>query len=93
MFVDVNSVTKNADGSYTISGDLKDGVPAQEGRVDTWDFVGHKYKAAYDNFLNAAGLRTASPDMYAPRSRPSGPSARQRCPPVPSAKWAATTTR
>jgi YVTN family beta-propeller protein len=56
VFFDVRAVTKNADGSYTIAGDLKDGAPAQEGRVDTWDFVGRKFKAAYDNFLSAAGL-------------------------------------
>lgn len=56
VFIDVAAVTKNADGSYTLSGDLKDGVPAQDGRVDTWDFTGHKYKAAFDNFLSAADL-------------------------------------
>lgn len=56
VFVEVGSVTKNADGSYTISGDLKDGAPSQDGRVDTWDFAGRKYKAAFDNFLNSAGL-------------------------------------
>lgn len=56
VFVEVGSVAKNADGSYTISGDLKDGAPAQDGRVDTWDFAGRKYKAAFDNFLNSAGL-------------------------------------
>lgn len=56
VFVEVGSVTKNTDGSYTISGDLKDGAPAQDGRVDTWDFAGRKYKAAFDNFLNSAGL-------------------------------------
>lgn len=56
VFVEVGSVTKNADGSYTVSGDLKDGAPAQDGRVDTWDFAGRKYKAAFDNFLNSAGL-------------------------------------
>ena len=57
VFVDVGSVTKNADGSYTLAGDLKDGVPAQDGRVDTWDFAGNKYEAAFDNFLNASGLQ------------------------------------
>lgn len=56
VFVEVGSVTKNADGSYTISGDLKEGAPAQDGRVDTWDFAGRKYKAAFDNFLDSAGL-------------------------------------
>lgn len=57
VFVDVAKVTKNADGTYTLSGYLKDGAPAQEGRVDTWDFVGNKYKTAYDNFLEASELK------------------------------------
>lgn len=56
VFVDVSSVTKNADGSYTLSGYLKVGVPAQDGRVDTWDFTGNKYRVAFDNFLSGAGL-------------------------------------
>ena len=57
VFVDVGSVVKNADGSYTLTGDLKDGVPAQDGRVDTWDFTGNKYKVAFDNFLESSGLK------------------------------------
>lgn len=57
VFVDVASVTKNADGSYTLSGALKDATPGQDGRVDTWDFTGKKYRAAYDNFLDTAGLQ------------------------------------
>lgn len=56
VFVEVDAVTKNVDGTYTISGDLKDGAPGQEGRVDTWDFVGNRGKAAFDNFLKDADL-------------------------------------
>lgn len=57
VFVDVASVAKNSDGSYTLSGTLKDGVPAQEGRVDTWDFSGNRYKTAFDSFLNASNVK------------------------------------
>ena len=57
VFIDVRSVTKNANGSYTFSGGLKNAVPAQDGRVDTWDFTGKSYKAAYDNFLNSAAIK------------------------------------
>lgn len=56
VFVDVRSVTKNADGSYTLSGDLGSDAPSQDGRVDTWDFAGKSYEAAFDNFLNTSGL-------------------------------------
>lgn len=57
VFVDVSSVTKNDDGTYTLSGLLMDDAPAQEGRIDRWDFLGINYKAAYQNFLNASGLK------------------------------------
>lgn len=56
VFVEVSSVTKNADGSYQFTGQLMADTPAQEGRVDTWDFLGINYKKAYENFLSASGL-------------------------------------
>ena len=57
VFVDVGAVTKNADGSFTVSGELRTDTNAQDGRVDMWDFVGINYKGAYENFLNASGLK------------------------------------
>ena len=56
VFVDVSAVTKAADGSYQLSGTLMADAPAQDGRVDAWDFLGINYKYAYENYLSASGL-------------------------------------
>lgn len=56
VFVDVSSVKENTDGTYTFSGQLMADAPAQEGRVDQWDFLGIKYKGAYESFLAASDL-------------------------------------
>jgi hypothetical protein len=56
VFVNVSSAAKNTDGSYTLTGQLMSNAPAQDGRVDQWDFIGHRYKTAYENFLAAADL-------------------------------------
>lgn len=56
VLADISGVTKNADGSYVLSGQLMADVPALDGRVDSWDFIGFKYKKAYEDFLTGAGL-------------------------------------
>ena len=56
VFVDVSGVTKNDDGTYEFTGQLTADAPAQEGRVDAWDYLGIDYKAAYQRFLTASGL-------------------------------------
>jgi hypothetical protein len=57
VFVDVSKVAKNADGTYSLSGQLMADAPAQEGRVDAWDYLGINYKSSYERFLNASGLK------------------------------------
>ena len=56
VFVDVTGVTKNVDGTYVFTGDLMADVPAQDGRVDAWDFLGIDYKSAFTRYLDASGL-------------------------------------
>jgi len=56
VFVDVTGVTKNVDGTYVFTGDLMTDVPAQDGRVDAWDFLGIDYKSAFKRYLDASGL-------------------------------------
>lgn len=58
VLVDVAKVSKNADGSYTFTGKLTDDAPAQEGRVDKWDYIGIDYKSDYESFLNSTGLKS-----------------------------------
>ena len=61
IFVDVSSVTRNADGTFTLSGRLTANSPAQDGRVDSWDFIGDEYKAAFEDFINGARLSECAP--------------------------------
>ncbi|MFN8087904.1 MAG: hypothetical protein U0R81_02820 [Mycobacterium sp.] len=56
VFIDVSEVTKNVDGTYQFSGELMANAPAQDGRVDVWDFLGIDYKAAYNRYLEVSGL-------------------------------------
>ena len=51
VLVDVDKVGKNADGTYTFTGQLSQDAPAQDGVVDKWDFAGAGYKSGYENFL------------------------------------------
>jgi hypothetical protein len=57
VFVDVSKVAKNSDGTYSLFGQLMADAPAQEGRVDAWDYLGINYKSSYERFLNASGLK------------------------------------
>ncbi len=52
----ISNVTKNADGTHTLSGQLMSDTPAQDGRVDSWDFIGAKYEKPYEDFIKGAGL-------------------------------------
>jgi hypothetical protein len=57
VFVDVDKVTKNADGSFQFTGHLSPEVADLNGRVDRSDFTGISYEKAYQNFLSASGLK------------------------------------
>ena len=56
ILADISKVTMNADGTRTLSGQLMSDTPAQDDRVDSWDFIGAKYKKPYEDFINGAGL-------------------------------------
>jgi len=56
VMADISTVTKNSDGTYTLSGQLMADTTAHNGRVDRWDFIGAKYQRPYEDFLAGAGL-------------------------------------
>ncbi len=56
VFVDVDAVSKNADGTYTFSGQLMENLPAQGDRIDAWDYLGIGYKNSFENFIASSGL-------------------------------------
>jgi hypothetical protein len=59
-FVDVKRVTKNADGTVTVTGTLMDNAPDTVGVGDKWDMIGNEYKTLYEAYL----ANTASSTEY-----------------------------
>lgn len=56
IFVNVDGVVKNVDGTYQFTGELMESLPAQSDRIDAWDYLGISYNNTFDNFLNSSGL-------------------------------------
>ena len=57
-FVNVKRVTKNADGTVTVTGTLMDNAPDTVDRNDVWDMIGNEYKDLYESYLAGTGPTT-----------------------------------